>query len=430
MSTSTSATAADTQVYETQAHETQAPPRNWKAPILFGILALVALIPFSLMLSIETATSINLMGDQQPEFAAPTMFTNLVLAVIMLVITALAALAVKNRKRLNPWLTALFAFCWVLALIFWIGADSIVPLTWVLTSTVALATPLVFGSMAGIVSERAGVVNIAIEGQLLAGAFTGALVSSITQNAFAGLVAAMIAGALVSLILVVFGIKYWVEQVVVGVVINMLVIGLTSFFLKGFMSEQPDVFNSPVKYQRINIPVLADIPVIGPLLFQHTIITYLMFIAVPLLTFMLFRTRWGLRTRAVGEHPKAADTAGINVIATRSWAVILSGLIAGAGGTFYTLGEVGAFSDNITSGHGYIALAAVIFGRWHPVYAAGAAALFGFANSAAGLASQTGSSIPTEFMQMVPYVVTVFAVIGFVGKSRAPAAAGKPYQKA
>lgn len=318
----------------------------------------------------------------------------------------------------------------MIALILWIGTDSMVPFTWLLTSTVALATPLVFGSMAGIVSERSGVVNIAIEGQLLAGAFTGALVSSITQNALVGLLAAMIAGALVSLILVVFGIHYWVEQVVVGVVINMVVIGLTSFFLKGFMAADSATFNSPVKFQRLPIPLLADIPVLGPLLFQHTIITYLMFIAVPLLTYALFRSRWGLRTRSVGEHPKAADTVGINVVANRTRAVLLSGVIAGAGGTFYTLGEVGAFTDNITSGHGYIALAAVIFGRWHPVYAAGAALLFGFANSTAELANQVGANVPSEIMQMVPYIVTLLAVVGFVGKSRAPAADGVPYVKA
>ena len=217
---------------------------------------------------------------------------------------------------------------------------------------------------------------------------------------------------------------------VVGVVINMVVIGLTSFFLKGFMAADSATFNSPVKFQRLPIPLLADIPVLGPLLFQHTIITYLMFIAVPLLTYALFRSRWGLRTRSVGEHPKAADTVGINVVANRTRAVLLSGVIAGAGGTFYTLGEVGAFTDNITSGHGYIALAAVIFGRWHPVYAAGAALLFGFANSTAELANQVGANVPSEIMQMVPYIVTLLAVVGFVGKSRAPAADGVPYVKA
>ena len=404
-------------------------PRSWKAPIVLGLLALVALIPFALLVPGDKTTGVNIVGDQAPEIVLPTMTTNLVLALLMLAIAGLAAWLVAQRRRVSIWLYAAFGFLWITALVLWIGNGANVPLTWLLTSTVALATPLVFGSMAGIVSERAGVVNIAIEGQLLAGAFTGALVSSLTDSAFVGLLAAMLAGALVSMLLAVFGITYWVEQVVVGVVINMIVIGLTSFFLSGFMSADRATFNSPVKYARWNIPLLSDIPVIGPLLFQHTIITYLMLIAVPLLTFLLFRSRWGLRTRAVGEHPKAADTVGINVIATRYRAVILSGLIAGAGGTFYTLGEVGAFSHVITSGHGYIALAAVIFGRWHPVYAAGAALLFGFANAVSALAGQVGAQVSSDLMNMVPYVVTLLAVIGLVGQSRAPAADGKPYFK-
>ncbi|RRJ86824.1 ABC transporter permease [Gulosibacter macacae] len=406
-------------------------PRKWKTPILLAVLTLIALIPFTLMVAPENMTGINIVGDQRPEAVVPSQFTNLLLCIPLIAITAFAALRAWQRKPISIWFLAIFGFFWLNILILWIGNGAAVPvaLTWLLTSTVALATPLVFGAMAGIVSERAGVVNIAIEGQLLAGAFTGALVSSLTQNAYVGLIAAMIAGALVSLILAVFGIKYWVEQVVVGVVINMIVIGLTSFFLKGFMSDRPEIFNNPVKYPRWNIPLLSDIPVLGPLLFQHTLITYLMLIAVPLLTFLLFRTRWGLRTRAVGEHPKAADTVGINVNRTRFNAVILSGLIAGAGGTFYTLGEVGKFSDNITSGHGYIALAAVIFGRWHPIYATAAALLFGFANAAAALASQVGAAVPSEFLAMVPYIITVFAVIGFVGQSRAPAADGVPYIK-
>ena len=404
-------------------------PRSWKASIVLGILALVALVPFALLVPGDKTTGVNVYGSPAPEVVLPTMTTNLVLALLMIAIAALATWLTARRRPVPIWLYAAFGFLWIAALVLWIGNGATVPLTWLLTSTVALATPLVFGSMAGIVAERSGVVNIAIEGQLLAGAFTGALVSSLSGNPFVGLLAAMIAGALVSMLLAVFGITYWVEQVVVGVVINMIVIGLTSFFLSGFMSADRATFNSPAKYPRWNIPVLADIPVIGPLLFQHTLITYLMFIAVPLLTFLLFRSKWGLRTRAVGEHPKAADTVGVNVIATRYRAVMLSGLIAGAGGTFYTLGEVGAFSHNITSGHGYIALAAVIFGRWHPVYAAGAALLFGFANAISALAGQVGAQVSSDLMNMVPYVVTLLAVIGLVGQSRAPAASGRPYFK-
>ena len=404
-------------------------PRSWKVPILLGVGALIALLVFALPVAADATTGVHFVGDSAADAVLPTKATNLILAVLMLAIAGVVTWTVAQRRKVNAWYGAVFGFFWVIALILWIGAGATVPLTWFLTSTISLATPLVFGAMAGLVSERSGVVNIAIEGQLLAGAFTGALVSSMTQNAYLGLIAAMVAGALVSLILAVFGIKYWVEQVVVGVVINMIVIGLTNYFYSGLMSENRAVFNSPVKYDRWNIPLLSDIPVIGPLFFQHTLITYLMFLLVPVLTWALFNTKWGLRTRAVGEHPKAADTVGIKVNRTRFMNVLLSGVIAGAGGTFFTLGQVGAFTQEVTSGQGYIALAALIFGRWHPLYATAAALLFGFANSCAALAGQVGAPVPSEVMLMVPYIVTVLAVIGFVGQSRAPAADGVPYIK-
>ena len=405
-------------------------PRKWKIPIILGIGALIAIFVFALGAPADQNTGVNFVGDAAADVSLPTRVTNLILGVIMLAIAGIVTYLAWQRKHISPWFAAVFGFLWAIALILWIGTGANVPLTWFLTSTISLATPLVFGSMAGLVSERSGVVNIAIEGQLLAGAFTGALVSSLTQNAYIGLIAAMVAGALVSLILAVFSIKYWVEQVVVGVVINMIVIGITNYFSSGLMSANRAVFNSPVKYDRWNIPVLADIPVIGPLLFQHTLITYVMILLVPILTFAIFRTKWGLRTRAVGEHPKAADTVGIKVNRTRFMNVLLSGVIAGAGGTFFTLGQVGAFTPEVTSGQGYIALAALIFGRWHPLYASAAALLFGFANSAAALAGQVGARVPSEVMLMIPYIVTVLAVVGFVGKSRAPAADGVPYIKA
>ena len=337
---------------------------------------------------------------------------------------------IRDRKGTPLWLTTVFGILWITALILFVGANQNVPLTWLLTGTLALSTPLIFGSMAGLVSERVGVVNIAIEGQLLAGAFTSALIASMTGSSFLGLLGAIVAGVLVSVILAVFSITYIVEQVVVGVVVNMLVSGLTSFLHSSVMVRNPEFTNSPPKYPVWEIPFLSDIPIIGPLLFANTPIIYLMLVLVPLLTFAVFRTRWGLRMRAVGEHPKAADTVGINVNRTRFWNVLLSGAIAGAGGSFFTLGSVGSFGADMSAGQGYIALAALIFGRWHPVYATLAALLFGFATNLKTLASQVGSQIPSELMAMVPYIVTILAVAGFVGQSRGPAAAGKPYLKA
>ncbi|KAB1644776.1 ABC transporter permease [Gulosibacter chungangensis] len=413
--------------------ETALAPRKWKTPIMLVVFALIALLVFAIDAAADVSTRIDLnnrnVAIELPPLILPTMLTNLILSVLMLAFAAYSVKLAYDRKPVPMWGITIFAALWVIALIVWVGAGANVPFVWLLTGTLAISTPLVFGSMAGLVSERAGVVNIAIEGQLLAGAFAGALVSSMTGSWIAGILAALIAGVLVSVILALFSITYWVEQVVVGVVINMIVIGLTNYLYSGLMSSNRELYNSPETYSTWPIPLLSSIPVIGPVFFSHSIITYLMFILVPLLTWALFNTKWGLRTRSVGEHPKAADTVGINVNGMRWFNVLLSGAIAGVGGSFYTLGSVGAFNQEVTSGQGYIALAALIFGRWHPVYATCAALLFGFASNFRTLATQVGANVPSELLSMVPYIVTVLAVIGFVGQSRAPAADGVPYIK-
>jgi simple sugar transport system permease protein len=296
-----------------------------------------------------------------------------------------------------------------------------------LIGAVALSTPLIFGAMGGVISERVGVINIAIEGQLLAGAFVSAVVASITGSTYVALLAALVAGALTASLLAVFSIRYFVNQVIVGVVLNVLVVGLTSFLYSVVLTKNAETLNSPPRFARIDIPVLSQIPILGPVLFRQTLIVYLMYIAVALVFFGLFHTKWGLRLRAVGEHPQAADTVGINVARTRFWNVCLAGAIAGLGGAYFTLGSVGAFGKEMTAGAGYIALAAVIFGRWDPVRATLAALLFGFASNLQNVLGIIGSPVPSEFMLMLPYVVTIFAVAGLVGHVRGPAAAGKPY---
>ena len=289
--------------------------------------------------------------------------------------------------------------------------------------------PLVFGALGGVLGERAGVVNIAIDGQLLAGAFAAALVASLTGMTWAGLAGAMLAGTLVALILGLFAISYYVEQVIVGVVLNVLVIGVTSFLFTQVLASDPERFNSPPPFDRIAIPVLGDLPLIGPIFFRQTAIVYLLYITVPLVAWALYRTTWGLRVRAVGEHPKAADTVGIKVNRTRYRTVLIAGAVAGAGGAFYTLVSVPQFNREMTGGAGYIALAAVIFGKWDPIRATLAALLFGFATNLQGVLSVIGSPVPSQFMLMLPYVVTIFAVAGLVGRSRPPAADGIPYRK-
>ena len=406
--------------------------RSWKAPIAYALFALVVIVLFGLLAPADASSRIDLNDPSVPFELAPlllpSMLTNVLIGVVLLGIAGFAFWRTARGERVPMWALVLFGVLWVIALIVFVGADANVPLTWLLTGTLALSTPLIFGSMAGLVAERAGVVNIAIEGQLLAGAFASALIASVTGSPVLGLLGAIAAGVLVSLILAVFSITYVVAQVVVGVVINMLVIGITNFFYSAIMTRDPAQFNAPPKYDEWAVPLLSDIPVLGPLLFENTLIIYLMFVLVPVLYWAVFHTRWGLRMRAVGEHPKAADTVGIAVNRTRFWNVLLSGMIAGAGGTYWTLGAVGAFGREMTSGQGYIALAALIFGRWHPIYAMLAALLFGFASNLKTLASQVGANIPPEFMAMIPYIVTILAVAGFVGKSRAPAASGVPYR--
>jgi simple sugar transport system permease protein len=287
----------------------------------------------------------------------------------------------------------------------------------------------VFGALGGVISERVGVVNVAIEGQLLGAAFSAAVVTSVTGSPYAGLIAAMASGAVVALALALFAVRYAVDQVVVGIVLNVLVTGLTSFFYAKVLSEDPSALNSPTRFAVIPIPGLSEIPVLGPVLFRQTIIVYLMYFAVFGVWFALFRTRWGLRVRAVGEHPQAADTVGIRVNPTRVATLAIAGAIVGLGGAYFTLSSVGAFNREMTAGAGFIALAAVISGRWDPIRATIAALLFGFAWNLQSVLGILGSPIPGELLLMLPYLATIVAVAGLVGHVQGPAAAGKPYLK-
>jgi general nucleoside transport system permease protein len=308
-------------------------------------------------------------------------------------------------------------------------AGAQISLTALMQGALALSVPLIFGALCGLLCERAGVINIAIEGQLLAGAFLSGVVASLTTSVWAGLIAAPIAGVLVAYVLAVFTIRYLVNQIIVGVVLNVLVIGLTNFLFGRLLSPDPETWNSPGRFVRLKIPVLGDIPLIGPVLFNQTVIVYLMYVTVAVLYIALFRSRWGLRVRAVGEHPQAADTAGIRVNTVRFRNVLLGGAVAGFGGAYFTLGLSGLFSREMTAGQGFIALAAMILGRWNPIGAVFAALLFGFVNNLQSVLGIIGTPIPSEFMLMAPYVVTIFAVAGLVGRVRPPAASGQPYIK-
>lgn len=316
--------------------------------------------------------------------------------------------------------------------IVWAAASSTLPftLTSQLNLTLEYATPLLFGVLSGVLAERAGVVNIAIEGMFLTAAFSASLTFSITQSFVAALFAAALAGTLMAGVLALFTLRYLVDHVIIGVVINLLAAGLTGFIYQQLVVKDMAAFSTVQPMQTLRIPGLESIPFLGPILFTQKPLTYLGLLAVPVVWFLLFRTIWGLRVRSVGEHPHAADTVGINVLWTKTSAVLLGGLFAGLGGAYFTIGSVGAFQDNNpTAGNGFIALAAVIMGRWNPVLAALMALFFGFARALAQTTKLMQLPIPSDFIEMLPYLATIIAVAGLVGRVRAPAADGAHFVK-
>ena len=411
--------------------------RSWKLPGIY-VAACVLLLVFALSTRGDVTIRLN---DKSQSYEIPDIVTAgapivWVLAAVTIAITAWTILATTRRMTCSAWARVggmvLVGLSTILGFLFYAGSDSTgaVTLTSTLVSTVAISTPLIFGSLSGVVSERVGVVNIAIEGDLLVGAFAGVMAASYFQMPYAGVIAAPLAGAALGALLALFSVKCGVDQIIVGVVLNVLALGLTTFLYGTVMKETPGSLNTnQFSLSPIKIPGLAEIPVIGPVLFNQTILVYLMYAAVIALAFFLFRSRWGLRLRACGEHPRAADTVGINVGRTRTLNTILGSAFAGLGGAFFTIGSGLAFTDNISAGNGYIALAAMILGKWNPVGAMAAAVMFGCAQALARMLPNIEPAIPADLVSMIPYVVTIVAVAGFVGKSRAPAAENVPYVK-
>lgn len=295
--------------------------------------------------------------------------------------------------------------------------------TAVLASTIRQATPIVLGALTGLICERSGVINIGIEGQMLMSAFTAFLANVYTGNLFVAALVGMLTGALLGLLLAFMSVTLKINQIIGGTVINILALGLTGYFYTSGLTTQG-------KLLPISIPGLAQIPLIGPVLFNNPPITYATIILVFLTQYLLFRTRWGLRTRAVGEHPRAADTLGIDVYKIRYLNVMMAGALAGLAGAFLTLEAVGSFERNMTNGRGFVALAVMIFGKWNPLGAWGGALLFGFASALQTQLQFFGQiNIPHQFIGMLPYLLTIVVLAGFGGRARPPAAEGIPYEK-
>ncbi len=342
----------------------------------------------------------------------------------------------RGFRRMNLALGGVVAL-FVLAFLIWAARDRSLNLTGLLESALLRAVPIALAGLSGVLCERCGVVNIGIEGMMLAGAFFSAVMGSVAANVWEwpswmaltfGLLSGVLMGGLLALLLAVLAIRFKIDQIIAGTAITILAVGLTSFLSARVLAEFQNL-NNPGLFPGISIPILSRIPISGPVFFEQNILVYIFFILLVVIHVMLFYTRWGLRTRAVGEHPRAADTLGVNVFKTRYVNVVLGGMVAGLGGAFLILGSVGRFDELMTAGKGYIGLAAMVFGKWMPFGAFGSALIFGFADTLRTKLAILEVPIPSQFLVMAPYLVTMIALAGVVGEAVAPAADGEPYEK-
>jgi general nucleoside transport system permease protein len=410
--------------------------RKIVAASVYALFGLVDILGFGLYAHKGDATfAFALLGAKVhvPLLGLPAGPTCYVLGAITLV-AAVGRAVLDERPVVKRTGIGIVLFCFVIALLCWSDVGTWangIPVNSVslLQATLAGSIPLILGALSGCMGERAGVINIAIEGQLLLGAFTAAVVASAVGVLWLGLIGGSLAGGLVGALLGLFAIRFFVDQIVLGVVLNLLISGFTGFLYDRLLVPQANTYNSAGTFAPIKIPGLGDIPIIGPIFFDSTIFLYITYAAIIAVNVGLFRTRWGLRVRAVGEHPTAADTVGIKVLGIRYGNVIMGGMLAGIGGAYLTIGSVGTFSKDMSSGLGYIALAAMIFGRWTPLGATGAALLFGFSGALQGFLGSITVPISPFLLGMLPYVATIIAVAGLVGRVRAPAADGQPYQR-
>ncbi len=397
--------------------------------IIFLALALGIWVFFSRTVTPDMETTFSLYPGGSPvvvpDWVFPTqpMLNALAFAGALLGAYQLARGFGRQTNAILGVVSALFIF----GFLAWGASGSSLNLAGLLKVAVVRAVPLALGAFSGILCERSGVFNIAIEGMMLTAAFCAALFGSLV-NIWFGLFTAILAGGLMALALAVLAIKYKVDQIIAGTVINIFATGITSFMSAKFLQKY-EALNNSGRFGTWDVPFLSKIPFIGPILFSHNLFIYAMFIFVIILTVALFYTQWGLRTRAVGEHPKAADTLGINVNRTRYISVVLGGMMAGFAGAYFVLGSVGRFDEVMTAGRGFVGLAAMIFGNWNPLGSLGAGMLFGFADSLASKLAILKVPIPNKFLEMGPYIITMVVLAGVVGRGQPPAAGGKPYEK-
>ncbi len=365
----------------------------------------------------------------------PTFATIMTIAAIMIVLGGLLFIRNPERRGIAAYMSSVIGLSFFIILI-WAVNNNRVDFADTLARMIRVATPLILGALAGIVCERSGVVNIGIEGMMLAAACFGYTAAIVFGRLFdmagqtpvwIGVIAAMITGGLMAALHAWLSIRFKVDQIISGTVINILAVGLTGYVRSNFIIK----YQSPVRTGLSNspIPLLSDIPFLGPIFFNHKPITYITLLLVVVMHVMLFKTVWGLRTRAIGEHPKAADTVGINVNRMRFRNVVIGGLIAGLGGAWFSMEGTFGFDDLMTNGQGFIALAAMIFGKWTPIGAFTGALLFSAADALQIKVQNYSFDMPPQFLQMLPYIVTIIVLAGVIGRAHPPAAVGKPYEK-
>ena len=416
-----------------QATVVEKPTRDLRG-IAIGIIALMAAAGIILM-AIGTADlqSTFVLTSQRagvtiaaPDLVMPTFASLIVLGVV-------AGVAgfwqVFRGFKKGDWVVILVAALLILAFLLWATRGKSLNLTGMLVSSLVRATPIALAALSGIYSERSGVVNIGIEGMMLMGAFTSVVFASITQNMFVGVIAGILAGMVFGALHAVLSIKYKVNQIISGAGIIILALGLTSYLQRAFLNLNPELNQPGPAIAALPIPGLWRIPVLGPVFFNLSPIIYTLFVLLIVTQVLMNYTRWGLRVRSVGEHPKAADTLGINVFRIRYISVLTSGAIAGLAGTYISIGAAGRFNEGMTAGKGFLGLAAMIFGNWNPFGAFAGSLIFGFFDSWQEKLALLQVGIPIDLLGMAPYIATMVVLAGFIGRSRMPAADGIPYEK-
>jgi ABC-type uncharacterized transport system permease subunit len=395
------------------------------------MLAVIMLLPFGLdvpaamrstfvMKSVSGAEAISV-----PDLVQPTRWVSVALAIACAVVGLLLVARRATRGSYLVFSLGTVLFLW--SFLVWVDRGNSINFVSLLAESLVYATPIVYGSLSGVLCERSGVINIAIEGQFLAGAFLASLVASASGDLWLGALAGAAAGALFGWVLAFLSLRYGADQIIVGILIDAFALGLTNYLLQQIFTPYPNL-NSPPVFRALAIPGLHEIPIIGPVLFDENVVVYGAAVLLVGIQLALFRTRWGLRVRAVGEHPRAAATVGISVVGVRYRNVVLGGIVAGLGGAAFTIGNYGQFSSDMSSGLGFVALAAMIFGRWRPFGALGATLLFGFAIALVSFLGVLDVNIPSPFLAMAPYLITIAVVAGLVGRVRPPGADGVPYR--